>query len=562
MNKKKNALNHNVLSLDTLFLEALDLHKKGNLSEAKKKYAKVIAINSKHFDALHLLGVIANQNFEYEKAIFYISESLSINPLNEYALLNIGNAFRGLNRIEEAINSYTQATRLNHNYAEAFFNCGITQEESQQFSSALISYEKAIKINPSYAEAYVGKGNALKELSYLAEAIESYNLAILINKHDHEAYFNKGIVLKELGFVTDAIKNYDRALEIKPDHSDAYFNKGNALFETGELDLAIHSYDLAIKYNISNSDAYWNKSLATLLKGNFKEGWELYEYRWTKKDSKNYIRHLNAPLWLGNEPLLGKTILLYAEQGFGDAIQFCRFTKLVKDIGASKVLIEVPKGLINLFECLEGKDELIEKGMPLPYYDFHCPLLSLPLAFNIEVNTIPQSNKYLISDPEKKANWDIKLGPKIRKRVGLVWSGSPSHKNDHNRSISLYEIINFLPKEFDYVCLQNEIREADKAILEASSIRNYEKSLVDFSETAALCDLMDFIITVDTSVAHLAGALGKSTWVLIPYLPDFRWLQNRMDSPWYKSVTLYRQNQDRDWKFPLERIRSNLQEYI
>ena len=322
---------------------------------------------------------------------------------------------------------------------------------------------------------------------------------------------------------------------------------------------AVANYDKAIAIKPDFSDAYWNKSIALLLCGEFKTGWELYEWRWKNESNDKFTSKstFTQPLWLGVEPLKGKTILLHSEQGLGDTIQFCRYANLVKALGA-RVLMEVPKSLLSLLQDLEGIDELIEKGKLLPPFDYYCPLMSLPLAFKTELNTIPSLTPYFKNDSNKVAKWRGRLGEKTTPRIGLVWSGSVGHVNDHNRSLSLDALTQHLPNHFEYVCLQNEIRDSDKEALKKSSIRYFGAEINDFKESAALCEVMDLVISVDTSVAHLSGALGKPTWVLLPHTPDWRWLLDRDDSPWYGSVKLYRQSKDTKWEPVLQRLVKNL----
>jgi hypothetical protein len=280
----------------------------------------------------------------------------------------------------------------------------------------------------------------------------------------------------------------------------------------------------------------------------------MYEWRWKAVENAGGTSYSPQTLWLGAEPIRGKTILLHAEQGLGDSIQFCRYAKLVGDLGAN-VLLQAPKALIGLFERLAGVGALVETGKPLPAFDLHCPLLSLPLACNTTIDTIPNPEAYLASNPDKRKAWSERLGEKTKPRVGLVWSGSTTNRN---RSLPLESLLAHLPGDYEYVSLQVEVREADKKTLQDSAIRNHAGRIEDFSDTAALCDLMDLVISVDTSVAHLAGALGKATWVLLQYMPDWRWFLDREDSPWYRSVKLYRQPQYGHWEPVLQRIAEEL----
>ena len=354
----------------------------------------------------------------------------------------------------------------------------------------------------------------------------------------------------------EAIIDHDKAININKGYFEAYSNKGNALLDLLRLKEAIESYDIAISINLDFAQAYFNKSYALLLSAEFEKGLQLYEWRW-KSSLKNAYRNFTQPLWLGIESLANKTILLHAEQGLGDTIQFCRYVTLVKKLGA-RVLLEVPQFLMELLDNFEGVDVLLEKGKQLADFDYQCPLLSLPLAFKTDLNSIPSPTPYLQSNAEKIMVWNQRLGAKSKHRIGLVWSGSTIHTNDHNRSLALADLINYLPPNFEYVSLQKEVRDSDKDVLANTDIKNYSQQLIDFTDTAALCDLMDMVISVDTSVAHLAAALGKPTWIILPYKPDWRWMLDREDSPWYESVKLYRQGEDRQWEPVLERVATDL----
>jgi tetratricopeptide (TPR) repeat protein len=335
------------------------------------------------------------------------------------------------------------------------------------------------------------------------------------------------------------------------------------LHELKRYDEAITHYDKALSLKPDYHEASWNKSLCLLLQGNFENGLQLYESRWNSKIVSEEIggkRLFDKPTWLGVEPLQDKTILLYGEQGLGDFIQFCRYVKLVADLGA-KVILEVPKTLEELMQGLEGVSELVIRGNKLPFFDYQCSLLSLPLAFKTNLDNIPNQGGYINLDgySNKIKEWKLRLSSKIRPRVGLVWSGNLHHKNDHNRSILLSDILPSLPNQFEYVSLQKELREVDKLTLDSNlHILNFSSHLNDFLDTAALIDNLDLVISVDTSVAHLSGALGKKTLLLLPYVPDWRWLLDREDSPWYPSMKLYRQTSMGNWSGALERVKSYL----
>jgi Tfp pilus assembly protein PilF len=461
-------------------------------------------------------------------------------------------------KLEDAVLSFDQAISISSDFAEAYNNRGITLKDLKKFDEALASYDAAIQIKPDYAEAYNNRGNALTDLKKFDAALASYDAAIQIKQDYAQAYNNRGNVLKEQKQIDAAIFNYSRAIELKPDFFEAFNNQGNALKEKKQLGAAIASYNRAIELKPDYVEAYWNKSLALLLSGDYINGWKFYELRWQREVFAALRRDFPQPLWLGTPSLLNKSILLHGEQGFGDTIQFSRYAKLVSDLGA-QVILEVQKPLFNLLVDLDGVALVTTKGEKLPEFDFHCPLMSLPHAFKTTVNTIPTRNPYVFSNLAKVAVWEAKLGSKVKPRVGIVWSGNLSHKNDHVRSISLKQLLLYLPDNCQYISLQKGLSLADGEVIQNNpQILNFAHELYDFSDTAALAELLDCIISVDTSVAHLAAAMGKKTWVLLPNDPDWRWLLDREDSPWYPSVKLYRQPVPGDWFTVLTQVREGL----
>ena len=520
-------------------------------------FEKALLINPKNSEAACDLGGAYLELKRFENAAASYARAIEINNTYATAYFGCGNALLELKRADEAIGYFDRAIAIQRDYAEAFSNRGNALRHLKRLEEAVASCDRAIAINPDYAQAHSNRGVALKELNRHEEAIASYDRAIAIKPDYAQAYSNRGIALKELNRLEEAIASLDRAIAIKPDYAEAYSNRGNALQALKRLEGAIASYDQAITIKPVFADAYLNKSLTLLLGGQFEEGWALYEWRWKNDKSGLKNRLFVQPLWLGGENIANKTILLHSEQGLGDTIQFCRYAKLVKAFGA-RVLLEVPKPLLGLLAGLEGVDELLEKDTPLPSFDYHCPLLSFPLAFKTKLNTIPRSSPYLSSDDDKRSEWVNRLGEKRKLRVGLVWSGAVAFKNDHNRSLTLADLLLHLPNDFEYVSLQKEVRERDKGVMISSGLKHFGDHLNDFTDTAALCDLMDVVISVDTSVAHLAGAMGKTTWVLLPYAPDWRWLIERDDSPWYPSVRLYRQHEDRQWEPVLKRVAGDL----
>lgn len=313
------------------------------------------------------------------------------------------------------------------------------------------------------------------------------------------------------------------------------------------LDECLESYRGALRIEPANATVRWNIALLKLQLGDLLAGWTDFEARWEVDGFPSERRAFTQPLWLGQMPLQGKTILLYGEQGYGDTIQFCRFVPMVAALGA-RVVLEVQKPLVGLLTNLPGVSHLLARTDSLPPFDYQTPLMSLALAFQTTLQTIPSPTAYLDAQPEKIARWKQVLGDRQSLRVGLVWSGSTTHGNDHNRSITLAEVLDGLPLGIEYISLQKEIREIDRTVLTTSSrIRHFGDALTDFSETAGLAACVDLIISVDTSVAHLGGAIGKPVWLMLPHAPDWRWLLDRKDSPWYAAMTLFRQPAAGDW---------------
>lgn len=530
----------------------------GNHSKAMASYRKGIAAQPQHAGLHGNRGILLQVLGRLEAATASCDRAIAIAPGEARFHSNRGNALRDLKRWHAAVASFARALCLKPDYAEAFYNRGIALHEGRRAHQAAASYERALRIDPAYAEAYCNRGNALKDLKRPAAAIAHYRKAIALKPDYVEAHYNQGNVLQELMRPGPAIVSYDRATAIEPGNADAWSNRGNALLQQSRIDAAVASYDRAISARPDYADAYWNKSLALLLSGDFARGLPLYEWRWRTAKTELKQRFAGRPAWLGAEPVTGRRILLHSEQGLGDMIHFCRYARLVRELGGY-VILEAPRPLLTIFEGLEGVDRLVAQGEALPAFDLHCPLMSLPLAFRTDLASIPSPGAYLRCDADRKAAWARVLGPRTGLRVGLVWSGSAVNKGDHLRSIPLATLVPYLPGTLDYVSLQKEVRDSEIDLLASTPrIRHFGDRIRDFADTAALCELMDVVVSVDTSVAHLSGALGKATWLLLPVVPDWRWLLNRSDSPWYSSMRLYRQDQALDWEGVVRRVRDDL----
>ncbi len=347
-----------------------------------------------------------------------------------------------------------------------------------------------------------------------------------------------------------------------PNSVDTFYNRGNVLKELNRPDDALASYGKAIALQPDHAEAHWNESLLRLLSGDFARGWSKYEWRWRSRALAFRHRNFLQPLWLGADPIQGKTILLHGEQGLGDTIQFCRYAPLVAARGA-QVILEVDESLRELVTGLAGVSRCVAKGDSLPEFDLHCPLLSLPLAFGTRLETIPATTPYLRAPARAVASWEARLAETNRPRIGMVWSGDARHKEDRNRSIGLRTLLPLLGVPATFVSLQRDVRAVDAQLLhERDDMLHFGGDLRSFSDTAALISHLDLVITVDTSVAHLAGALHRPVWILLPFIPDWRWLLDREDSPWYPTARLFRQAASREWQGAVGHLHDALRDWI
>ena len=441
-------------------------------------------------------------------------------------------------------------------------NCGSSLIELKQFEKALATFERALAISPNHFGALNNRGNALLKLRRLREALESYEQALAIDPHRAQGLSNRGIVLAELGRFETALASYDKAIAADPAFMEAYVNRGNTFCAQGLCEEALVNYENALQLCPDNHEARWNKGLVELSLGQFREGWKNYESRW-EKEMAHLRRNFVQPLWRGERPLVGRTILLHAEQGLGDTLQFVRYAPMVARLGA-KVLLEVQRPLLRLLSSIDGVSAVFAQGEKLPAFDLQCPLMSLPLAFGTELNSIPAEIPYIDVSAELISKWRQRMGERRAPRIGIAWAGSAAHKNNSKRSIALERFAPLLKTPgVQFVSIQKELTQSDAAVLaDHASVLNVGGELGDFADTAAVISSMDLLISADTSVAHLAGAIGRPVWILIPLAPDFRWLLKREDSPWYPSARLFRQPQLEDWDSVLERVRRELVSFV
>jgi tetratricopeptide (TPR) repeat protein len=535
------------------------------------------------FWAHNSLGVGFLNIRQYDKACASFNRAISIEPNFIEAYFNLAKALNSLEKYEEAISNYSMSISLNSNYADAYNNRGVVYlknlkepekalsdfkiylkiipnawngfyntaqcySELEEYEEAIKNYDRALELNPDNADIYFTRGVTYYELEEYEEAIKNYDRALELNPDNANIYSNKSIVYRSMKRYEDAFKSLDCAIKLKPDLAAAYSNRGLVHSELKQYEEAHKNYDRAIELEPTIGDAYWNKSNLKILQGCYGEGWQLFEWRWKTTFLNHQPRDFKQPLWLGQESITNKIILIHHEQGLGDSIQFSRYIPLLEKYNPKEIILESPQPLISILSSLRGNFKIITLGDPLPHFDYYCPIMSLPLAFKTALESIPSEMPYLFADEDKISLWAEKLGLKIKPRVGLVWSGFKGHKNDRNRSLSLRQLDSIFSLPFELHSLQKEIRDHDLEVLNScDQIHQHQDELIDFSDTAALIHHLDLIVSVDTSVAHLAGAMGKKVFLMLPYAPDYRWMDNRPDSPWYPSMRLFRQPKIDDW---------------
>ncbi len=527
--------------------------------EALDSFDKALAAQPDYPAALSNRGAVLFEMTRYEDALATYDRSLAIRPDQVVALYNRGGALQKLGRFEEALASYDRALAINPGLVEAHANRGNTLNALHRYDDALASFDRALTLRPDLVEALSNRGNALNGLKRYEDALASYDRAITCQPTYAGAHYNRGTTLHEMKRYDEALASYDRAIALQPDYPEAYSNRGATLWELKRHDEALASYDRAIAIQPEFPEAHWNAASLRLLTGDFERGWAEYEWRWKYKTMALAKRNFAQPQW-GGEPIEGKTILLHGEQGMGDAIQFCRYAPLAAARGA-RVILEVDRRLQTLMSSLDGVAQVLSAGDPLPEFDMHCPLLSLPRAFHTLLETIPSHTPYLRAPSDWLTKWNTRLGPKRGLRVGLIWSGNPAHHRDQARSIELNALTPLLDVPATFFSLQKDVRAADAALLAGrKDVIQLADELADFSDTAAVMAQLDLIISVDTSTVHLAGALGRPVWILLPYLPDWRWLLDRGTSPWYPTARLFRQDETRGWDSVIPHVQAALSE--
>jgi tetratricopeptide (TPR) repeat protein len=603
---QKNNLQPTKAQVSALIKQGTLLHQQANFDEAQAIYEKILHIQPDHFDALQLLGVLFAQVKKYVQAVELLSKALEINPNHAGAYSNRGIALKELKRFDEALANYDQAIANNPGYLDAYSNRGNLLQELKRFDEALANYDQAIKINPDYVDAYINRGNLLRDLKRFDEALASYDQATKVNPdsvantdpiveayynrgtilqelkrfHDAlanydqaikinpdyvEAYVDRGVALKKLNQFDGALANYDQAIKINPDYAEAYYNRGTILQELKRFNEAIASYDQAIKINPDYVNAQWNASICNLKNGNFKAGWPGYEMRWKHFQCNSEPLKSAKPVW--DFKKTNQRLLVWAEMGIGDHIFFgSLLSELLEDV--PNLLVQIDKRLIPIFTRSLPKIKFYPDSLILPEsdYDIHVPIGSLGKYLrNNEKDFLLRKNKFFISDEIRTQTIRQELPASKKLICGVSWKSSAG-ATGINRSLSLEKLaaifdpdkISLVNLQYGDVSKEIDLLKTNIELIQYKSIDNFD----DLDGVASLIDACDFIVSVDNSIIHLSSALGKKTFILLSYIPEWRILFNRDDSPWYPSAKLYRQERLGDWDAPLEKLKTDLLNFI
>jgi tetratricopeptide (TPR) repeat protein len=550
------------------FREAVTLQRQGKLREAEKIYTRVLKAVPDHFEALNLLGTVKAQLGRMGEAHRLLSAAVKINPHAAGAWANLGQVQHALKRNDEALACLDKARALDGNdlailnqHANALLSLGRAEE-------ALAEFRELLARAPRHAEARLNCGIAYAALGRHQEAVTEFDAALAAMPGHPGAHYNRGLALHELGRYAAAIEAHDRALASAPEHAGAWLHRGRALAALNRLDEAVTSYGKARAAGKDHPDIQFSEALALLARGDYRAGFEKYEARW-RRSGMPAPQSRRGALWLGDYPLARKTVLLHAEQGLGDTIQFARYVPLLVATGA-KIVLEVQSELTALMARLDGGAKVIARGEAPPPFDVYCPLGSLPLALRTEPDSVPAPIPYLSADDASLAKWSPRIGALPRPRIAIAWSGNPSHYNDRNRSVAFARLEPLFAHPAApagggarFISIQRDVRAEDAPSLAGETrVTHVGGDLQNFTDTAAVIALSDLVIVADTAVAHLAGAMGRPLWMLIPFAPDWRWTLNGEASPWYPTARLFRQTALGDWDGVIARVAAELARFV
>ena len=516
--------NKQVVPVEQVYAMARQYQQSGHLAVAADLCRQLVEQRPKHAEGLHLMGIISHQQGDLIAAMDYIRRAIKVKGTVPLYYSNLGEMCRQAGRLDEAIAAAKRALELQPNLPPTLNNLGIAYFDREDFAAAEKYYRRALALDPNFPEAHNNLGNVLRQ------------------QHKFE----------------EAIPEYSRAMELKPGYADASANLGGVFHILGRFEEAMSSYRWALTLSPNQPHAHTGLGILHLLHADFDHGWPEYEWRLLMPESHHVAPP--GPAWDGSNPA-GLRILVYGEQGFGDALQFCRYLPALRDMGAT-VLLRLPAPVVGIIgDSLPGID--VSAGPGLPSYDCHCALLSMPHRFQTRLNTIPSPVGYLRARPETAAKWAERLGTGPELKVGLVWTGNPRNVNNRYRSVTAEALLPLLGIEGTrFFSLQVGARHGELTKCSQGAVPDLSAELVDYGETAAVIANLDVVLTICTSVAHLAGGMGKPLWVLLNSVPDWRWMLEREDSPWYPSARLFRQRKLGEWGDVLERVGAELRAVV
>jgi tetratricopeptide (TPR) repeat protein len=538
------------------------LHRAGKLAEAEAVYRAILSVEPTHADAHYLLGVMAYQRGDHAGAAALIRQAIAVDECKAEYWYNFGVVLVALKDLVGAAAACQRALALKPDEPDSWNVLGVALAGLGRFEEAATAYQEAIARDPANADVHSNRAAALLELGRLEEAAAAVDQALAARPSFSQAWHNLACIRREQGRCDDGLAAVARALALDPDFREAWLAKGALLGDAGRTDEAIAVYRDLIARDPGSAEAHFHLATDLLLTGAFGEGWREHEWRWHRGPQQHQRRDFAKPMWDGGD-FAGKTLLIHAEQGIGDTFQFVRFAALAKARGGA-VVVEAPARLHALLGTAAGIDRLVASGGPLPPFDTHAPLLSLPLILGTDLASIPAPDRYLAADPVLVRRWRVRLETLPRPWVGLAWQGSPTYRGDRRRSIPLRlfaDLVREGPGSF--IGLQKGPGEEQIATSGLAEVLHNFAAEMDvgpdaFADTAAVIENLDLVITSDTAVPHLAGALGRPVWTLLPFAPDWRWLLGREDSPWYPTMRLFRQKTPGDWPEVIARVAAAL----
>lgn len=523
---------------------------------AELHYREAVRLNPALIEARANLSLALRELKRLDEAEAVAREAIKLNPQSGDAWDNLGLVLTDQERYEEAERAGREALRLKPNFARAACNLSVALNKLERFAEAEKHARLALSLKPDFASAHGNLATALHEQGKFDEAESHLREALRLEPDSGEAHNNLGVALQEQERYDDALALGRRAIELKPDDPGSYTNLGNTLTALGELDEALAMFERAFQLKPNFADAHVNKAIALLQVGRRDEAWPEYEWRWRVKKWQFKPRGFIEPLWTGQDIAPGQTLLLHGEQGLGDSLHFCRYATPLK--GKARIVLEVPKPLVRLMGSLDGVDEVIALGKTLPSFDWQVPLMTMPLAFSSMGATLPRQVPYLRAELDLVEAWRKRVGGLDGLKIGLVWAGNPKLPRDRLRSIAFAKLGPlFEVPGTSFVSLQKGDGEPP---LEGAPLADWTGEIEDFADTAALIETLDLVIGVDTSVIHLAGALGKPVWLLNRFLPDWRWGRSGDDSIWYPTLRQFRQAAPSDWDGVIARAADALTE--